>query len=330
MRCCFNLHEHIRDLCFDPETIEKLSKIVELKPEAPAELDKEWLKKQIADCEVVITGWNSVPLDEEVLAAAPKLKLALHSAGSIRAMVTPAFWEHGLRVTSAANVNGIPVAEFLLGQILMCFKDVFNTQHQIRVQRGKMWKSQPPMVAYYKSTVGVIGMGNVGKHLLKLLGAFDFRKLIHSFYPFEKEAAAAGATLVEIDDIMREADAVVLLAPNIPEYRHMIDARRLALMKDGAYFLNSARGALVDEEALIAELRTGRISACLDVTDPEPPADDSPFYDLPNCVLTPHIAGSTRSECRRLGNQVLNELRRYLDGQPFDNEITEDLSKVIG
>ena len=332
MRCCFNLSEHFRKLCFSEDALNELSRHTDLKRDTPDELTREWLKKQIADCEILITGWCSIPLDAEILDAAPRLKLVLHCAGSIRSLETPEMWRRGIRITSASNVNGIPVAEFLLGQILMCFKDVFAYQNRFR-ERGRVaWaEHEGNITGYYHSTVGIIGMGNVGKHLLKLLGMFEMKKLVHSFYPFEDQAHEAGARVVGIDQLMRESDAVVLLAPNIPENRHMIDARRLALMKDGAFFLNSGRGALVDEEALIAELKSGRINACIDVTDPEePPREGSPLYNLPNCVLTPHIAGAVRKECHRLGNQVVKELGHYLNGEPFDNEVTEEFAKIIG
>ena len=173
-------------------------------------------------------------------------------------------------------------------------------------------------------------MGNVGKHLLKLLEPFQMNVLVHSFYPFEKQARAAGAELASVDDIFRKSAVVVLAAPNIPEYRHMVDARRLAMMPDGAWFLNAARGALVDEAALVGELQSGRLNACLDVTDPEPPVEGSPLYSLPNCILTPHVAGSIGVECQRLGDQVLKELKRYIAGEAFDNEITRELSALIG
>ena len=332
MRCCFNVNETIRNLCFSKDTLNELGRHTDLKVEAPAELTKEWLKRQAADCEIMITGWGSQPLDAELLEATPRLKLVLHSAGSIKGIESPEMWRRGIRVTSAANVNGIPVAEFLLGQILMCFKDAFAYQNRFR-ERGRVaWaEHEGNITGYYHSTVGIIGMGNVGKHLLKLLGMFEMKKLVHSFYPFEDEAHEAGARVAGIDELMRESDAVVLLAPNIPKNRRMIDARRLALMKDGAFFLNSGRGALVDEEALIAELKSGRINACIDVSDPvEPPVEGSPLYNLPNCVLTPHIAGAVGTECHRLGNQVVKELRRYQNGDPFENEITEELAGIIG
>ena len=329
MKFCFNLKHHIQQRCFSPEAMEQLAKLVDLKPEAPETLTAEWLHTQAADCDGIICGWSSLPLDEAFLDAAPRLRLALHSAGSIRSFETPAMWRRGVRVTSAANVNGVPVAEFALGMILMCFRDVFAQIARFRAEGRAAWR-HGPVLSYYGTTVGIIGMGNVGKHLLKLLAPFKFKKLVHSFYPFEKEAAAAGAELVEIDDLMARSDAVVLLAPNIPANRHLIDARRLAMLRDGRFFINPGRGALVDESALIAELRTGRLTACLDVTDPEPPVEGSPLYSLPNCILTPHIAGSTEVECQQLGDQVVNELRHYLAGEPFENEITEELSRIIG
>ena len=329
MKFCFNVSRDIQQQCFSSEAIASLAALVEVKPEAPPHLSAEWLRAQAADCDGIICGWSSLPLDERLLDAAPRLRLALHAAGSIRCFETSAMWRRGIRVTSAANVNGVPVAEFTLGMILMCFRDVFAQITRFRQFRRAAWV-RAPVLSYHGTTVGMIGMGNVGKHLLRLLAPFKFQKLVHSFYPFEKEAAAAGAELVEIDELMARSDAVVLLAPNIAGNFHLIDRRRLALMRDGRFFINPGRGALVDEAALIAELQSGRLTACLDVTNPEPPEEDSPLYTLPNCILTPHIAGSIDVECLRLGDQVVNELRCYLAGEPFENEITEEIARVIG
>ncbi len=329
MKFCFNLNRQFQDRCFTPDARRRLAQLVDLKPDTPKHLTHEWLHAQAADCDGMIGGWGSLPIDGPLLDAAPNLRLVLYSAGTVKGVATPEMWRRGVRITSAANVNGVPVAEFSLGLILMCFRDVWAQQHRFRTLGRAGWDG-PPVVSYYGSTVGIIGMGNVGKVLLDLLRPFQFKKLVYSFYPFEAEAAAAGAELVKIDELMSRADAVVLLAPNIPEYARMIDARRLALMRDGAFFINPARGALVDEPALIAELQRGRLTACLDVTDPEPPVEGSPFYSLPNCILTPHVAGSTESECLRLGDQVVRELERFLAGKPFENEITEELLRVIG
>jgi len=321
----------LRDLCFSPETLKEIGSRITLRSDVPeGKLSTGWLREQIRGSDAVITGWGTPRLTPDVLDQAPGLKAIFHSAGSIKHLEFPGFWDRGIRVSSAASTNGVPVAEFLLGQILVAFKGGFHYPARFR-ERGKAgWGLIPQVIGYYGTTVGIVGMGNVGKHLLRLLGAFEFRKLVHSFYPFEAQARKAGAELVDIDTLMAESDAVVVAAPNIPEYRHMFDARRFALMRDGAWFLNAARGALVDEAALIAELKAGRISACLDVTDPEPPVEGSPLYSLPNVVLTPHVAGSTGRECLRLGDQVLREIDHWLNHEPFENEITAELAPVIG
>jgi phosphoglycerate dehydrogenase-like enzyme len=123
---------------------------------------------------------------------------------------------------------------------------------------------------------------------------------------------------------MAESDVVSLHAPNLPDLAKMINSDLLARMKDGATFINTARGALVDEAALLAELQSGRIYAVLDVTEPEPPAEGSPFYTLPNCIYTPHIAGSMDPECARMADFAIDELERYLAGEPLQNAITPE------
>jgi phosphoglycerate dehydrogenase-like enzyme len=134
---------------------------------------------------------------------------------------------------------------------------------------------------------------------------------------------------VPLDDLMAAADVVTVHAPSLPSTRHLLDARRLALMRDGATLVNTARGALVDHAALIAELRTGRLSAVLDVTEPEPLPPDSPLFDLPNVVLTPHIAGALGTEVRRLGDAAVAEVARYAAGEPFAHPLTAaDLDRV--
>ncbi len=332
MKTCLNMPVEIVQRCFSPHALNRISRVTDLdRTPAPRELPREWLLQTMPGCEVLITGWGGIPLDNELLDACPKLKVICHSAGTFKHLLPEGFWDRGIRVTSAANANGIPVAEFLLGQILMAFKGGFYYPAALRRERAHAWvRHDFRSPGYYGSTVGIIGMGNVGKYLLKLLGAFQFRVLVHSFYPFEAEAAKAGATLTDVDTIMRESDAVVVAAPNIPALQRMFDSRRFGLMKPGAWFLNAARGALVDEAALIEALESERINACLDVTDPEPPEENSPLYRLKNCHITPHVAGSFGKECLRLGDQVAIEIEAYTSGKPFDNEIPAALAESIG
>ena len=118
-------------------------------------------------------------------------------------------------------------------------------------------------------------------------------------------------------------------APDIPQTKGLLDRRRLALIPDGGMLINTARGALVDHDALIAELETGRLSAVLDVTDPEPPPADSPLFQLPNVFLTPHVAGSMGNELERLGRSAVDELERLTIGRPLVHQVHQtDLDRV--
>ena len=330
LRFVFNLDRRRLDQCFTAETVDAISRLVRLGREVPEQLTDEWLLPRLADADGMITGWGSLPLTAERLAAAPRLRYVLHSAGTVKSLVSEALWLRGIRVTSAANVNGRPVAQFVLGLLFACLKDLCGYQVAYKREGRAAWKRGPHLAGYYGTTVGVIGAGNVGRALLRFLQPHDFRVLVHDPQLDERAAQSLGAQRADLETLLRESRAVVLVAPNIPENRHMIGAPQLALLQDGAYFVNPGRGALVDHDALIAELETGRITACLDVTDPEPPPEGSPLYTLPNCILTPHVAGSLNDECLRLGDQVLEEVTRLLEGRPFENEVTEEALRRMG
>src|SRR5258708_6351912 len=160
--------------------------------------------------------------------------------------------------------------------------------------------------------------------VIELLTPFDFR--IQVFDPFlaAAEAHALGVDIVELDTLMATSDLVSLHAPSTPATQGMIDRRRLALMRSGAILVNTARGALVDQDALIDETRSGRIDAIIDVTEPDVLPPDSPLYDIPNVFLTPHIAGSQGSETQRMTDIVLDELARYVGGEPLHHQVAFD------
>jgi phosphoglycerate dehydrogenase-like enzyme len=170
-----------------------------------------------------------------------------------------------------------------------------------------------------------VGLGKVGRQLLSLLQPFDFNILIYSKYFPEEKAAAMKAKKVSLSELMSESNVITLHAANIPENRNMINRELLSKMKDGAVLINTSRGDLIDEKALVDELRTGRIYACLDVFTEEPPPRKSEFYKLQNCIITPHIAGSINQECYRLGHQVLRALKNYLAGKELSCEVRADM-----
>jgi len=150
---------------------------------------------------------------------------------------------------------------------------------------------------------------------------FDLAVLLYDPFVTPDEAAALGVEPVRLDALLERADVVSLHAPSLPGTRHMLDARGLARMGDGATLINTARGGLVDQVALEAELVSGRIDAVIDVTEPEVLPATSPLYGLPNVLLTPHIAGALGLERQRLGALVADEVERYVRGEPLRHRV---------
>ncbi|MFI9827494.1 hydroxyacid dehydrogenase [Streptomyces sp. NPDC051913] len=283
----------------------------------------------LARAEVLVTGWGCPPLDADVLAAAPRLRTVLHAAGSVRSLVGDALWERGITVSSAVTGNALPVAEYTLAMILLAGKDTFTHRERFRTTHAYPTPTETARTGNVGRRIGVIGASRVGRRLLELLRPFDFTVLLHDPYVSAGDAAALGAQLVSLEDLLRHSDIVSLHAPDIPETYRMLDGERLALIRDGGVLINTSRGALVDPDALADELVSGRLHAVLDVTEPEPLPAGSPLYRLPNVFLTPHIAGSLGNELERLGRIVVEELERLGAGVAVVHEVRRaDLARV--
>ncbi|MFI2207327.1 hydroxyacid dehydrogenase [Streptomyces sp. NPDC020192] len=317
-------------LLFPPPLMTRLTRAADIEPALVVrDFTDPTAAGALASADVLITGWGCPHLDAGVLAAAPKLRTVLHAAGSVRSLVGEALWTHGITVSSAVTGNAVPVAEYTLAMILLVGKDAF--EHREGYRRGHAYPAPAETAATGNlgRRVGVIGASRVGRRLLELLRPFDLTVLLHDPYVGPAEAAALGAELLPLEDLLRHSDIVSLHAPDIPETHHMLDRERLALLRDGGVLINTARGALVDHEALTDELVSGRLRAVLDVTEPEPLPAESPLYRLPNVFLTPHIAGSLGNELERLGAIVVEELERLAAGLPPLHEVRHaDLARV--
>ncbi|WP_406674216.1 hydroxyacid dehydrogenase [Nonomuraea sp. N2-4H] len=222
----------------------------------------------LAEAEVLLTSWWCPPITAEVLAAAPRLRAIVHAAGSVKHHVTEACWERGLLVSSAAAANAEPVAEYTLAAILFANKRVLDSARLYRERPGTRPDLDTlfPGFGNYRRTVGVIGASRIGRRVIELLRPFELEVLVAD--PYLKEDL--GVAHVELDELFERSDVVTVHAPDLPETRHLVSAARLARMRDGATLINTARGALVDQDALIAELTSGRLYAVIDVTDPDP------------------------------------------------------------
>ncbi|MFF0011994.1 hydroxyacid dehydrogenase [Streptomyces sp. NPDC005374] len=303
-------------LVFPPEVLDRLRAVVDIDPGIVAEdLTDPRLTDVLARTEILVTGWGCPRLDAAALDALPELRAVLHSAGSVKGFATPEIWRRGIAVSSAAEANALPVAEYTLAMILLAGKDVLVRRERLRAERAFPGWGIVPGIGNHGRRVGVIGASRIGRKVIELLRPFDLAVSLTDPYVDESTALKLGASPLGLDELLRTSQIVTVHAPETPETRHLIGRRELALMPDRAVLINTARGSLVDTDALVDELRTGRLSAILDVTDPEPLPADSPLHDLPNAFVTPHLAGSQGNELARLGLAVVGEAERVAAGE---------------
>jgi phosphoglycerate dehydrogenase-like enzyme len=323
----FAMHASHLPMIFPEDAIARLRRLVDLDETLVAErFDSADVRARLRNVEILVTGWGCPPIDAAVLDTAPRLRAILHAAGSVKGHVAPECWERGLLVSSAADANAVPVAELALAMILLAGKNVIGLRERYRRERTFTIGAIQPGIGNFRRRVGVVGASRIGRQVMRLLEPFDMTVSLSDPYV---SAPPAGVRLLALDDLLRESDVVSLHAPATPETHHLLDRRRLGLIPDGGVLVNTARGSLIDTDALVGELATGRISAILDVTDPEPLPADSPLYELPNVFLTPHIAGSHGNELGRLGQTVVAELERLVAGVPLAHRILpEDLDRA--
>jgi phosphoglycerate dehydrogenase-like enzyme len=309
-----------------PEQRARLAAMLDLLHPAPIEQFDVALDPLLARTEILVTGWGAPAVDPGVLARLPRLRLVAHFGGTVKFFLDRAVWRRGVRVTNAVAANAIPVAEFTLAAILFANKQVFRLQRRYAQVRGdrKPWSQEAPGLGNWRKTVGIIGASRIGRRVIALLAPFDFHVLLADPTIGAGEAARLGVELVELDALMARSDLVSIHAPSLPSTRHLIDRRRLALLRDGGVLINTARGAIVDQQALIEATRAGRIDAVIDVTEPDILPPDSPLYDIPNVFLTPHIAGALGPETQRMSELILQELGRFLAGEALQHEVRLD------
>lgn len=273
----------------------------------------------LAEVEVLITGWGSRTVDAETLDRMPLLRAIVHTAGTVRHVVSEAAWERAERgdlvITSATEANAVPVAEFTLAHVLLAGKRSLAQEHRYRRQRRPVPAAQSSAaIGNYGAVVGLIGASRIGILVAEHLRGFDLEVLITDPYVGAERIAALGATKVEPEELYSRSDVVSLHAPDVPATRGMVSRDLLALMPDGATFINTARPALVDLDALREEVVSGRLAAVLDVHDDL--AADDPLWDAPLATITPHIAGSQGRELHRMGAAAIEEVRRLSAGEP--------------
>jgi phosphoglycerate dehydrogenase-like enzyme len=265
-----------------------------------------------------LTGWGTPRLDDRILAKCPGLALVAHSAGSIRNLLPEQAVGTRVTVCQAAALIADSVAEFVIAQILAWQRELHLLDKGLRDGAG--WtdlRHQHPGRLLGAQTVGVVGASRTGRAVIGLVKAFGSSLLVCDPLLGADDARSLGVTPVDLDTLLERSDVVTLHAPLLPETRHLLGAAELGRLRDGALLVNSARGGLIEPDALRAELRTGRIRAALDVFPAEPLETGSEWRDMPNAVISPHSAGHTLDSHRRQGDAMVAEIERFLRKEPL-------------
>lgn len=268
--------------------------------------------------------------EEEIRAFLPSLEAVFYAAGSVQSFARP-FLRCGVKVFSAWMANAVPVAEYTVAQILLANKGFFTAARQMRV--GEVAGARTTAKKYpgnFDATVGIIGTGAIGRLVCKALKQYRIRVLACSLELDDALAEELGVEISDMDTIFKSCHVISNHLANNEQTKGIYKYEHFSSMRPCATFLNTGRGAQVVESDLIAVLRQRPdLTAVLDVTDPEPPEVGSPFYELPNCVLTPHIAGSSGQEVQRMAEWIWEEYLRHRESVPCRYEVTEKMLEVM-
>ncbi|MEV6607109.1 hydroxyacid dehydrogenase [Kutzneria sp. NPDC051319] len=310
----------------DETTLAALRRVCDLAP-GPAldDLTTPRARKVLRDTEVLVTGWGCPPLDAAALAAAPQLRAVVHTGGSVRGHVTEECWARGIEVASAAAANALPVAEYTVAMILLSGKKVLERAREYRSSRRvEDWLATPPGIGNFDRTVGILSASMIGRRVIELLRPYSFRILLHDPFVTSRETAALGAEAVDLDQLFTRSDVVSVHTPLLPSTRGLVDRALIASMRPDAVLINTARGAILDQDALAEATAAGRIRAVLDVTEPEVLPADHPLWEHDNVLITPHLAGSQGSEWRRLADTAVAEVARWAAGRGFAHPVPRE------
>jgi len=295
----------------------------------------EEVAQKIRGFDGLITGWGSPPLTESIFENADRLKIIAHSAGSVKQLLSEDIVRRHIipRKICVCNANkaiAFNVAEATVGLLIMASHRFLD--HVISIREKRIWRN-PDIPWNTKtlngSTIGVVAASTVGREVIRLLQAFDAKILVYDPYLSEWEVERLNVEKTTLENLFRRSDFVTIHAPVTKETVHMINGRHLEMLRDGAVLVNTSRGVIIDQDALLRECETGRIIAALDVTDPEPLPLDSRFRDLKNVIITPHISGAGRYGYYRIGEMILQALEDYFADKRVEVEINFEKYNIL-
>ncbi|MFB6120461.1 MAG: hydroxyacid dehydrogenase [Halobacteriaceae archaeon] len=305
---------------FPAETRERLESLGTVEwNETGDQFTESDLRERIPGVDVLVTGWGSPQVTASVVEAADDLSLVAHTGGSVADIASEAAYDAGVRVVSANDEMARFVAEQTVAAVVAHRRRLPALD---RAMRDGAWDADVTIESLHGSSVGLVGLGTIGRHVLDHLASWDVSVAVYDPY-IDDEALADWpfASLAPLDDAL-SSDVVSLHASLTPETEGMVGEDELAHLPDGALFVNTARAGLVEADAMLAELRSGRLDAVLDVFHEEPLPEDHELRTLDNVLLTPHTGGSRIRA--PLTESVLDDVERWQAGESLAHEISRE------
>ena len=312
---------------FDPDTVCKLQELTGIEKKLYKKEDVLRTPEAFWGVEIIFSTWGMPIFTEaEIKACFPSLKCIFYGAGTVQQFARP-FLACGVKVFSAWAANAVPVAEMTVAQIILANKGYFLTSRLYHANgKGAANAAFAKCNGNYGETVGIIGAGMIGKLVIKMLKQYRLNVIVFDPFLPEEKARELGVEKCELSGLFERAFVVSNHLANNAQTVGMLNYDLFSKMREGAVFINTGRGAQVVEDDLVRVLRErSDLTALLDVTYPEPPVERHPFYTLPNCLMTPHIAGSAGAEVSRMGEYMLAECKAYRGGKTYQYEVTEKM-----
>ena len=332
---CLPTFEHI-EYVFAVQTLGRLRTLFDVAfNDLSRNHSSEEVASRIKGFDALITGWGSPLLTEAVFENADRLRIIAHSAGSVKGLLSKDVVRRyivprGICVCNAPRAIAFNVAEATLGLLIMASRRLLD--HAVNVRERLVWHDSgiPREIRTINgSTIGIVGASTVGREFIRLLKPFDCRVLVYDPYLSEEEAERLKVEKASLEDLFERSDFVSIHAPMTEETYHMISERHLRLLRDGAVLVNTSRGKVIDQDALIRECETGRILVALDVTDPEPLPTDSPLRKLRNVIITPHVAGHGLYGAKKIGGMTFQALEDLFAGREVKNRVDFEEYDII-
>lgn len=316
-------------LCDDKKILNNVYSFVDNK-EGSIFSKKELIESGMKDVEVIFSTWGMpVFTEEEVKNYLPNLKMIFYAAGTVKFFATP-FLNRGVRIFSAWKANAVPVAEYAIAQIILANKGFYQMPKLIKEDYNMARSFSQKYTGNYKAKVGIIGYGSISSLVVEGLKNNNVDIFVYSSHMSKEFADSIGVKLATMDEIFSTCDVISNHMANTEKTVGAINKNLLSKMKDYSTFINTGRGAQVDENALVEVMKNNKtLTAVLDVTFPEPPVKDSPLYSCDNIILTPHIAGSSGKEVCRMAQYMLQEKDRIDNGEKPLYEVTRDMLETM-